>query len=58
VDSFQQFLFRDEARISRRASESKRCPQMAYFLASDQASFIKSAGEPVFDVEASYRHTL
>src|SRR5438270_13942820 len=44
--SFHHIFFGHEASIPTRNSDDKRCPQMASFLASDQASFIKSAGDP------------
>jgi hypothetical protein len=45
VDSFQQILFRLKGRIPTRDSESKRFPQMASFLAGEQANFINFAGD-------------
>src|SRR5258708_38755420 len=40
------FFFRHEERRATPDSDDKRCPQMAHFLASDQASFINFAEDP------------
>ena len=51
--SFHHIFFGRVTSISTPDSDDKQYPQMAYILASQQASFINFAGEPVSNEEVS-----